>query len=329
MLSYLDTLFCVQSIQILIKQSNFHNCGLISALISILDKNPKLLYSLISPDFSVTFHGSSTVPSAAYEKYLLYSCCPELIARIECAYFCLYPNISSNPATDLYRLTGWFTESLKMSELTEQKMAIFESLAKNGSAFGTASTCDLKGDSSRIVNSHKVCNETGIVENHCYAIVNIRSNPWRMQLKNPWGYQVPGNEAIAEGSDDGSFWLSFDEIKCHFKYLHIALTPSAFYLVTSVISHETSKELLLDEEGVYMAVLSDYSENQSVGIQVSLVSDSKRVLGKSPLTTCEVCCCSFEIEKVPSLCKFQTNTKGTWRLHIYRLNRLETLGINN
>jgi hypothetical protein len=58
-------------------------------------------------------------------------------------------------------------------------------------------------------SSAKRYENTGLHEDHCYSILDYRTvnGKREVQLRNPWGYDEPGND----GNDDGIFWYPIED----------------------------------------------------------------------------------------------------------------------
>ena len=69
----------------------------------------------------------------------------------------------------------------------------------------------------------KIRDATGLIGNHAYVVTDVRrvNGEWQVRVYNPWGRGEVGND----GTDDGQFWMSWDQFEAGFRQVQMMNTP--------------------------------------------------------------------------------------------------------
>ncbi|OLQ10354.1 Calpain-7 [Symbiodinium microadriaticum] len=180
-----------------------------------------------------------------------------------------YAMRGSNPCTDAFHITGWIPETFPLkpdcegAPSTESEfMEMFDTAQKgfaNGQCVvcvGTTEIADATTNELAVRSGHVegVSVSTGLVAGHAYPVLRCCTVQGRrlLFLKNPWGHtrwkgkfspgdvQWQANPGLAEAlnydntaaaaRDDGSFWISWEEVLRFFSHFYIAWSPAALSL---------------------------------------------------------------------------------------------------
>lgn len=160
----------------------------------------------------------------------------------------------SNSATDLWVLTGWIPEILKLSGFVRspstqrcgltvvahsedtgpaQLWTKLRTAYKFGDVFITVGT----GRMSKVEER-----DLGLVSEHGYAVLDLREDGSKklMLLKNPWGRMLSrkgdgGGQRVKESAIGqnkraslGEFWMTLNGIYRHFDYIYLNWNPALF-----------------------------------------------------------------------------------------------------
>ncbi|CAK0900919.1 unnamed protein product, partial [Prorocentrum cordatum] len=169
-----------------------------------------------------------------------------------------YEMEGSNPGTDAFHLTGWLPESLPLGrqsreELDQSYDAFLEGWRAGDCVVcvGTTRLADAVGheEARRRGYTEGVSPSTGLVANHAYPVLDLRSvrGTRLLLLKNPWGRVrwrgrwCPGDrswqadaaaqEAVGDalttvaGQDDGLFWIEWHDVARYFSHLYLCWAP--------------------------------------------------------------------------------------------------------
>ncbi|CAB9509649.1 Calpain-7 [Seminavis robusta] len=165
----------------------------------------------------------------------------------------------SNSGVDLYALTGWIPERIlfpkdpnKVRDHETSRERAWERLM-SAHSFGDC----LITMSSEASISEEQANQIGLVTGHAYACLSVMQtqNGIRLlQLKNPWAHkgwkgryscydtinwnpkicaEVGYNPELAKKSDDGVFWICWDDVLVYFQNVHLSWNPDLFAYRTS------------------------------------------------------------------------------------------------
>ena len=217
-----------------VDQGRLGNCSLMAALASLADTNPGFIENMITDngngtytvhfggelgdvtvddDFALDRHGNPL-----YARTDTGDGSPELwVAVIEKAYAQAnggYEGIESRWTRDvLTDLTGHddFTVA-PPSRFTPGQM--HTALEEGRSVIAT---------SHPRAEGEAVQNEAGIVRNHAYTVLDVRTVDGETQVlvRNPWGHAENGSDSI----DDGEFWMSWDDFVTNFRLVEMMDTP--------------------------------------------------------------------------------------------------------
>ncbi|CAE7291359.1 CAPN7 [Symbiodinium sp. CCMP2592] len=185
-----------------------------------------------------------------------------------------YAMRGSNPCTDAFHITGWIPETFPLkpdcegAPSTESEfMEMFDTAQQgfgNGKCVvcvGTTDIADATTNELAVRSGHVegVSVSTGLVAGHAYPVLRCCTVQGRrlLFLKNPWGHtrwkgkfspgdvQWQANPGLAEAlnydntaavaRDDGSFWISWEEVLRFFSHFYIAWSPSALTLHSTTL----------------------------------------------------------------------------------------------
>lgn len=171
------------------------------------------------------------------------------VSLLEKAYMKLnggYSFLGSNSGIDLYTLTGWIPEEVKIQSKEFDPIVIWKKLL-DGHRFGhclcTISTGNIDDDS-------------GLISNHAYAILDIKEvyGEHMLQIKNPWNKTKWNGKFSREkewskdllrelkidknyfSQDNGVFWIDFGTLCKMFQSLHFSWNTDIFQ--NKIIYHE-------------------------------------------------------------------------------------------
>ena len=203
----------------------------------------------------------------------------------------------SNSNIDLHSLTGWIPERISLKDKDFNPDKIFNLLHdrhRRGDLLTTLATGEL---------ADHVCERTGLVSTHAYAVLDIRQAQGQRLLlvKNPWSHlrwkgkfserdsvnwtpalktELRYEPANARNFDDGVFYIDFASICKFFEAIYINWNPSIFaytYCTHDVwragvgpvkdiynIGHNPQYRLTPDSEKLFHLDPVDEAHNRSV-----------------------------------------------------------------
>lgn len=149
-----------------------------------------------------------------------------------------YPFMGSNSGIDLYALTGWIPEEVKIQTKEFNPILTWKKLL-DGNRFGT---CLCTASTGNIENN------SGLISNHAYAILDVKEafgehlllikNPWnktkwngKFSREKDWSKDLIKELKIENSyftQDNGLFWIDFVTLCNHFESIHFSWNTDQF-----------------------------------------------------------------------------------------------------
>ena len=204
------------------------------------------------------------MPFSKTKNKLLFSSSDDLLINlIEKAIFTLYNcenfTIKSNPAYEIYHLTGWIPEICLFDNMMN-KSNLWNRLYTNyseGNIILCLGTGILKEEKSYLINEHS------------YSVLEFKEADQKIiKCKNPWGCDI----------EDGIFWLDWDYIYKNFSYIFIAWNPDTYsfkYSFKSTWENYNSSSKFYDEgysleyNPQYLITIPEHKEDFEMRILIS------------------------------------------------------------
>uniref|UniRef100_A0A7S1PH61 Calpain catalytic domain-containing protein n=1 Tax=Percolomonas cosmopolitus TaxID=63605 RepID=A0A7S1PH61_9EUKA len=164
----------------------------------------------------------------------------------------------SNSGIDLYALTGWIPEDVRIKSHNRQFSDDLWTRLYDGHCTGAAVITISTGESEEMLK------RVGLDSEHAYAVINLVEIPkldCRMVLlKNPWCHgtfspvdpedkfsskliaELNYNKTRATYEKNGMFWMKFSSVCKYFHALHISWRPSTFFHEKHIIHGQWLRE---------------------------------------------------------------------------------------
>ena len=272
----------------LVKQGLANNCSLIAAVISICNYDKSFQGTLFSSLFVPQISNKNTIHciklnlngcfriieiddmmpfNKSNGKNIFSKCTGEdnWVNLIEKALYTLYNprdnhnhnstfSIRSNPAYEIFHLTGWIPEIVMFDDITN-KANLWQRLYSNffeGNIMVCLGTANIKDPYAQ--HEAILSRSTNLIKDHSYSVIEVleAGETKLLKCKNPWGHTIPTiayniknikklrnekeEKEIIKDEDNGCFWLDWDDVTLHFAHIFLAWNPEIYFNTYSFVS---------------------------------------------------------------------------------------------
>ena len=233
-----------------VTQGQVGNCAFIASVVSLAARHPQMITECITKAenglVEVTFHVRSKSLKVSLQLWMPVIGCHWLAGHSKCKKEswvsaleqanCLifnrgtYDHAESNPTTDLFHLTGWIPRTSKMHEIELEWLA--QGMLDKTCVF-CLGTDSFDNQSNIQIDSQVIHETTGLISNHCYAVVDINAHDKKLLIRNTWSFDELD---LPMSVKTGSFWVEWTFVYDLFSKVFSVINPQSFTEILSIES---------------------------------------------------------------------------------------------